>query len=67
MAHDRADYRNHCGRCRHFKLDERRTALYRETYGEHIPILGQGWGREPGVWLARVPALPGFGLFGHKW
>lgn len=32
-----------------------------------IPILGQGWGREPGVWLARVPALPGFGLFGHKW
>lgn len=36
MAHDRADYRNHCGRCRHFKLDERRTALYRETYGEHM-------------------------------
>ena len=37
MAHDRAGYRNHCGGCRHFKLDERRMALYREIYGEHMP------------------------------
>lgn len=37
MAHDRAGYRAHCGECRHFKLDERWTALYREIYGEHMP------------------------------
>lgn len=37
MAHDSAGYRAHCGECRHYELDERRTALYRETYGEHMP------------------------------
>ncbi|WP_333789653.1 hypothetical protein [Parolsenella catena] len=37
MPYDSAGYRDHCGGCRHFKLDERRTALYREIYGEHMP------------------------------
>ena len=37
MAHDRAGYRNHCGECRHFELDERSAALLREVYGEHMP------------------------------
>ena len=37
MAYDRAGYRDHCGDCRHFALDERWTALYREIYGEHMP------------------------------
>lgn len=37
MACDCAGYRNHCGECRHFELDDRRTALYREIYGEHMP------------------------------
>lgn len=37
MASERACYRAHCGECRHFELDERRTALYREIYGERMP------------------------------
>lgn len=37
MTYDRAGYRNHCGGCRHFELDERSTVLSRETYGEHMP------------------------------
>lgn len=36
MASERACYRDHCGKCRHFVLDERWTALYRELYGEHM-------------------------------
>lgn len=36
MPYDSAGYHDHCGGCRHFKLDERRTALYREIYGEHM-------------------------------
>lgn len=37
MTHERAGYRDHCGGCRHFELDERWTALYREIYGEYMP------------------------------
>ena len=37
MAHDSAGYRDHCRKCRHFGVDERRTAFYREIYGEHMP------------------------------
>lgn len=37
MAYDRAGYREHCGECRHFELDEKSTALSRETYGEYMP------------------------------
>lgn len=35
MPYDRAGYRDHCGDCRHFKLDEERTKLRREVFGEH--------------------------------
>lgn len=37
MPYDRAGYRNHCGECRYFKLDEERTKLRREVFGEHAP------------------------------
>lgn len=37
MAYDSAGYRDHCHECRHFELDERWTAIYREIYGEHRP------------------------------
>lgn len=37
MPYDRAGYRDHCGKCRHFKLDEERTKLKREIFGEIIP------------------------------
>ena len=35
MPYDSAGYRDHCGECRHFKLDEERTKLKREVFGEH--------------------------------
>nr|DAW35140.1 MAG TPA: hypothetical protein [Caudoviricetes sp.] len=35
MPYDRAGYREHCGECRHFKLDEECTRLRREVFGEH--------------------------------
>lgn len=37
MAYDRAGYRRHCGECRHFALDEERTKLKREVFGELTP------------------------------
>lgn len=37
MASERACYRAHCGECRHFALDERRTAINRKIYGERMP------------------------------
>ena len=37
MAYDRAGYLRHCGECRHFALDEERTKLKREVFGDHIP------------------------------
>lgn len=37
MAYDRAGYHNHCGECRHFSLDEGRTKLKREVFGELMP------------------------------
>ena len=37
MAYDNAGYRYHCGECRHFKLDEERTKLKHEIFGEHMP------------------------------
>ena len=37
MAYDRAGYHNHCGECRHFELDEERTKLKHEVFGELIP------------------------------
>ena len=35
MTYDSAGYREHCGECLHFKLDEERTKLRREVFGEH--------------------------------
>ena len=35
MPYDNAGYRDHCGDCRHFRLDEERTKLRREVFGEH--------------------------------
>lgn len=37
MPYDSAGYRDHCGACRHFKLDAERTKLRREVFGEHAP------------------------------
>ena len=37
MAYDLAGYHNHCGECRHFALDEERTKLKRDVFGELIP------------------------------
>lgn len=37
MAYDNAGYRCHCGECRHFALDEERTRLKREVFGELTP------------------------------
>lgn len=37
MAYDNAGYRRHCGECCHFTLDEERTKLKREVFGELIP------------------------------
>lgn len=37
MAYDNAGYRRHCGECRHFELDEERTKLKREVFGELTP------------------------------
>lgn len=37
MPYDRAGYRDHCGECRHFMLNEERTKLRREVFGEHAP------------------------------
>ena len=37
MTYDSAGYRDHCGECRHFALDEERTKLKREVFGELIP------------------------------
>ena len=37
MAYDSAGYRNHCGECRHFALDEERTNLKREVSGKLTP------------------------------
>lgn len=35
MPYDSAGYRDHCGDCRHFMLDEERSKLRREVFGEH--------------------------------
>jgi hypothetical protein len=35
MPYDNAGFRDHCGECRHFMLDEERTRLRREVFGEH--------------------------------
>lgn len=37
MAYDSAGYRDHCGECRHFALDEERTNLKRDVFGKLIP------------------------------
>lgn len=37
MPYDSAGYRDHCGDCRHFKLDVERTRLRRVLFGEHAP------------------------------
>ena len=37
MSYHRAGYHNHCGECRNFALDEERTKLKREVFGERTP------------------------------
>lgn len=37
MAYDSAGYRDHCGECRYFALDEERTKLKREVFGKLTP------------------------------
>ena len=39
MAYDSAGYRDHCGECRHFALDEERTNLKRDVFGKLIPMV----------------------------
>lgn len=37
MQYDNAGYRDHCYECRHFALDEERTKLKRDVFGELTP------------------------------